>query len=312
MGALILVWFVYLFNVLSMAVRVHKLDPVDVRNETIHSAGRDLANLRQVAAAAASSRNAGVAVSAPKQEEPKEKATNSSFSLPNNLGGLPLDYQEIILEQQRAAADAAVGIKPKPRRPGWQPNPFGHMVEPEDFLGVSQKRPANVSLSRPPPPPHQILKAYLEPIDKSTWNLQPLPVRQVTANDLTLVEYPKLNSCQRLPEQWPVDDYPDEDPFLPWIHDVFPTHDGKFLQFVAQNKRRCHTGTTPDEEAILEQMAPQVALFQHVPIQKLANLSTPESPRYRLTSHEQADPESVSTRFICRFKPSGEINFFLI
>jgi hypothetical protein len=42
-----------------------------------------------------------------------------------------------------------------------------------------------------------------------------------------------------LPEQWPVDEYPDADPFLPWIHDVFPTDDGKLIQFVAQNKRRC-------------------------------------------------------------------------
>jgi hypothetical protein len=146
----------------------------------------------------------------------------------------------------------------------------------------------------------------MEPIDRTTWDIKPLPVRQTIKEQLNVVRYPRLNSCQRLPEQWPVDEYPDEDPFLPWIHDVFPTHDGTAIQFVAQNKQRCHTGTTDEEEAILEHTAPQIALFQHVPLKKLDDST---NPRFRLSSHEEADPESVSTRFICRFKPSGDITF---
>lgn len=87
-------------------------------------------------------------------------------------------------------------------------------------------------------PGDRILTAYLEPIDRSTWKKKPLPPRTSTAEDLKEVRFRRLNSCQRLLEQWPVDDYPTSDPFLPWIHDVFPTHDGKFIQFIAQNRRR--------------------------------------------------------------------------
>ena len=154
---------------------------------------------------------------------------------------------------------------------------------------------------------NQILTAYIEITDRSAWDTRPLPVRNVKAEDLIKTEFPKLGSCSKLPEQWPVDDYPDADPFLPWIHDVFPTEDGKFIQFVAQNRRRCHTGTTEEEKLILDHNGPQVALFQHVPLKKLE--SETEEPRYRLSSHEDADPESIDTRFICRFKPSGDITF---
>ena len=149
-----------------------------------------------------------------------------------------------------------------------------------------------------------ILKAYLEPIDQDQWNVKPLPVRTQTAKDLEEVHYPQLNSCSRLPEQWPVDNYPDNDPFLPWIHDVFPTHDGKFVQFVAQNKRRCNTGSTDKDTATLKHTQPQLSLFQHVPVKRLEK--TADGTRYRLSTHEEADEDGVETRFICRFKPTME------
>lgn len=93
-----------------------------------------------------------------------------------------------------------------------------------------------------------------------------------------------------------------------WIHDVFPTDNGKFIQFVAQNKRRCQTGTTPDQVDMLEKMQPQIALFQHVPIQRMRNSShtEQEETRYKLTSHENADPDGIETRFICRFSTGQE------
>ena len=65
-------------------------------------------------------------------------------------------------------------------------------------------------------------------------------------------------------------------------------------------------------------MRPQVSLFQHVPVKKISvteedreidetidgtnGASMKEEPRYRLASHEDADPEGMETRFICRFK----------
>jgi hypothetical protein len=203
--------------------------------------------------------------------------------------------------------------KPKPKakimRPNWRGEPWAHMVEPEVLV---EKDPieskSKQDSTQHTVPEDQVLTAYVEPINEKEWEIKPLPVRDVTASDLTKITYRKLNSCSKLPEQFPVDDYPDDDTFLPWIHDVFPTEDGKFIQFVAQNRRRCNTGHTPDEEAILEHNAPQVALFQHVALKKI-DTSTPDTPRYRLSSHEDADPESIDTRFICRFKPSGDITF---
>jgi hypothetical protein len=172
------------------------------------------------------------------------------------------------------------------------------------MLQKEENRKLGNYLDRRQVPENQMLAAYLEETDQSQWETRPLPSRTPKAADLTKRQYPRLNSCSKLMEQWPVDDSPvDEDPFLPWIHDVFPTHDGKFIQFVAQNKNRCHTGTTDEEEAILHWMKPQTALFEHIPLKRLSD------GRYRLSSHEDADPESVSTRFICKFKPSGDITF---
>lgn len=169
--------------------------------------------------------------------------------------------------------------------------------------------------------PEYVLKAYLEPLNFDEWETQPLPLRaKAQANLLKEVAYPRLNSCSKLTQQFPVDDTPtDQDPFLPWIHDVFPTADGKFIQFVAQNKRRCHTGK--HELDIIRFMAPQAALFQHVHVKRVPDpdnmnnndidshndLISRNSSRYKISdSHEDADLDGMTTRFICRFKPSME------
>lgn len=245
---------------------------------------------------------------------PKEAA-----ALQEKLRDLTMKLEEKTNEEEEKAAASSHAEriekkkKPKMMRPGFQPNPHGHMVAPEVIVpgngdgGSKTATDSSVGRTRTIPK-DQVLAAYLEPIDRSTWGTKPLPVRDVRAEDLTEILYPRLNSCSKLPEQWPVDDYPDEDPFLPWIHDVFPTDDGKYIQFIAQNKRRCHTGTTDEEELIREHTAPHVALFQHVPLKRLET-STSTTQRYRLSSHEDADPESIATRFICRFKPSGDVTF---
>merc|ERR1719162_1739609 len=126
------------------------------------------------------------------------------------------------------------------------------MVSPDIlFEGALKIEDQDSASFRQDIPDDRFLTAYLEVTNRSVWNEKPLPVRTSKAEDLIKTRFPKLRSCSKLPEQWPVDDYPDADPFLPWIHDVFPTNDGKFIQFVAQNRRRCHTGTTEDEEKIL-------------------------------------------------------------
>jgi len=51
-------------------------------------------------------------------------------------------------------------------------------------------------------------------------------------------------------------------------------------------------------------MQPNVALFQHIPIQRVTTSYSTDQQRYRLCSHKEADPDGIETRFICRFKPS--------
>ena len=147
-----------------------------------------------------------------------------------------------------------------------------------------------------------VLTAYLEKVDQDEWEINPLPMRKnAKSNLLKEIEYKGLNSCSRLTSQWPVDDYPDDDPFLPWIHDVFPSADGSVINFIAENKRRCHAGQKSEELRNLSvHMQPQVSLFQHVPIKRV------NDTRYRLASHEDADVDGMQTRFICGFKPTME------
>lgn len=152
-------------------------------------------------------------------------------------------------------------------------------------------------------PDDRVLRAYIEPSDQSSWDIKPLPVRTTSADNLQTIDYPQLSSCSKLTEQWPVDNYPEQDPFLPWIHDVFPTADGKMIQFIAQNRRRCDTGMKDEDRKKIMHRQPQLSLFQHVPIKRL------DGGRYRLSDHEDADDDAMETRFICRFKPSMEETF---
>ena len=181
-----------------------------------------------------------------------------------------------------------------------------------------------------------ILTAYCEQVNQTTWETKPLPTRNGSHTRQTLfqINYPHVNSCKALPSQLPIDTPPvDLDPFLPWIHDVFPSYDGSNVIFVAQNRRRCYNGQrrlrmaekvpkgviAHKEYVHLDYgknyfMRPQAALFQHVPVKKVnveeetedggssSSEEGEEEPRYRLASHEEADEDGMETRFICRFK----------
>jgi hypothetical protein len=107
------------------------------------------------------------------------------------------------------------------------------------------------------------------------------------------------------------------DPYLPWIHDVFPSQDGSRIEFVAQNKRRCRTGSKFTKD--VDRLVPQVALMQSVSVQRLneeqaralaPELWHPDSssldptnplPRYRLAPYNESSEDGKFTRFICRF-----------
>ncbi|KAI2510192.1 glycosyltransferase [Fragilaria crotonensis] len=96
----------------------------------------------------------------------------------------------------------------------------------------------------PPTIPRErpVMTAFME--DPSTINLEmkPLPPRTSAKQQLIEKQYSKVTTCGTLFETFPIDEYPETDPYLPWIHDVFPDSNGTFVHFVAQNRRRCQTG----------------------------------------------------------------------
>jgi hypothetical protein len=172
----------------------------------------------------------------------------------------------------------------------------------------------------------------------------PLPLRTNSPGDLLPFVYPNLQTCHDVPSKIPVDrglqldkdgkplvwnvgDTPtpedfamqeapycpvDADPYLPWLHDVFPSVDGSKIIFIAQNKRRCNSGTKFRKD--LKRLEPQVALMQPISVQRIsedeARAIAPElwhpeqvdkTPRYRLAPYEESAEDGQSTRFICRF-----------
>ena len=160
-----------------------------------------------------------------------------------------------------------------------------------------------------------VLTAYIQKSEKNDDNETSLKLYQLEYpqaysyleedTNLSGNRNPKNNGATIYP--FPIiDDYPDGDPFLPWIHDVHPSHDGSSIKIYAQNRRRCHTGE--DNVELMKQLEPQMALFQPIAIatepSDSSNIDTETSSkyRYRVSSYKDANPKTKETRFICRFK----------
>lgn len=155
-----------------------------------------------------------------------------------------------------------------------------------------------------------VLTAYLEPPETliETGNAHNPLVRNTSSSRLRSVSFPNTGNCTTLMQNFPVDDFPLDDPFLPWIHDYFPSVDRRSLHFVAQNRRKCDTGV--HNKQTMKFWTPQVALFQGIPIVvKSAATSTQQSkgeiPENNATifqlSSSFREATHNSTRFQCRF-----------
>ena len=183
-----------------------------------------------------------------------------------------------------------------------------------------------------------VLSAYTEPPSSTNvWYLDPaadqlkpkipLPMRTLSTRNITRIKFPRMSYssmdatskiCSSVPSLLPIDEFGSTimDPYLPWIHDLFISQDGTDVNIIAQNKRRCHKGILHRSE--MKFWEAQVALFQPVAIKRLnSTIDDDHIPRtsrghrkngsgsdvkYRLSTHEEADPDGVETRFICRFK----------
>ncbi len=144
------------------------------------------------------------------------------------------------------------------------------------------------------------LTAYLEPPSTLTYtktnSRRPWFARNTTAAALKVIEFPRRQICDRtriLPDL-PIDDFPTDDPFLPWLHDYFVSEDGRHIRFVAQNKRRCDTGDQHSHTMAFWE--PQVTLFQSIPV--VTEPNDKEKFRFATSLEEATHP---ATRFQCRF-----------
>ena len=158
----------------------------------------------------------------------------------------------------------------------------------------------------------------------------PITPRDTAKRDLLVeIKYGDAESCIDFPSRLPVDSIryenvqqkmpllldrellleqaehcpSDADPFLPWIHDIIPSHDGKTIGFVAQNKRMCNTGLVYLKEA--ERMESQVALLQPVSVKRVKD-KIDGTVRYKITDRKDADDDGKETRFICVFHGTGK------
>lgn len=163
----------------------------------------------------------------------------------------------------------------------------------ESFYALKQHRLQNLKRNQQTKNVLKLLTAYLEPTASLDTGVSPLPMRKIRSSELKKVKFQTTHDrCSRLMEEFPVDDFPLEDPFLPWIHDYFPSADSKYIQFVAQNRRRCDTGE--DHEDTMKFWEPQIALFQPIPVIAEENGSFRLSPNLGVATHKE-------TRFQCHF-----------
>ena len=173
------------------------------------------------------------------------------------------------------------------------------------------------------------LMAYLEQplptLDPNSTEIPRLPSRRFNRpENLTRIVY-QIAKCASIPNAFPVmvpptaleeleyhQRRPDakcpvlQDPFLPWIHDVFVGSSSSgnaelVLHVVAHNQRRCHTDPKVYHDR-LARLEPQVTLMQSVPMKRVKGMDSSNRTlkiQYQLTSLEDANAKE--TRFICQF-----------
>lgn len=140
---------------------------------------------------------------------------------------------------------------------------------------------------------------FMEPPSTLDTQSRPLPPRRTEARLLQARYYPNVTcSPEGMVSNLPIDDFPTDDPYLPWIHDYFiVAKQPDEVRFVAQNRRRCETGKGKD--SLMKFWEPQIALFQPIPVDVVSG-----SQRVRLGNPSPVNAtksNNKETRFLCRF-----------
>lgn len=159
----------------------------------------------------------------------------------------------------------------------------------------------------------KVLTAFIESTDTVQGDYYPLPRRTTHRSQLTKKEFPAVQSCETLTQDFGkiVNSFGNfsstqNDPYLPWLHDFSLSNDNSRLIFVSQNRRNCDTGK--DRKEIMEFWSPQLSLFQSVPIARTDHQNGSSSFRIAGDTDKSTDDETIipETRFLCRFHSNSE------
>jgi hypothetical protein len=146
------------------------------------------------------------------------------------------------------------------------------------------RAPSPTLMKRP-----KVLPLTIYSENMADWQQGQLPLPRRKPGNLVKREYPQATCAQNLP----IDEFPNDDAYLPWIHDYFVSKKDTEVRFIAQNKRRCNAGHDESNKF----WEPQVALFQPISIQKVVDSD-------KRTHYKLATPETATyheTRFLCFF-----------
>ena len=175
------------------------------------------------------SRNKGVS----ERERTKRKISNNAFLLVVAIMIPPLVYLNLNLARTEIKTQQTVAFKNKL-------DEFLEISSANNNSNFGVQEPVNIATSFVDHRNYNqnlVLTAYLEPPGSLivTGNDSDPFVRDTSSSKLRSISFSNASDCTTFLQNFPVDEFPLDDPFLPWIHDYIPSVDGKSLQFVAQN-----------------------------------------------------------------------------
>lgn len=234
---------------------------------------------------------------------PDETKGNKGMNIEESLGGKGNENDMDERANHKDDDDQQIPPPPLPdeeTEPNNQQDTTQQRLEKPESTTIQAVLPTQPAPQDTIEPVKKILTLFLESRNSLDETTKPLPIRTTTADALKRIEFPEVTSCLDIPRRFPVNQFPDNDPFLPWIHDYFVTNDRRAVQFVAGNKRRCETGE--GKEVVMAYYQAQISLFQPVPVARIARTNqTEDEPRYRLAAPDEPGLVANETRFQCRF-----------
>jgi hypothetical protein len=150
---------------------------------------------------------------------------------------------------------------------------------------------------------------YRDPTAQAPKPKRPFLRRSIHSRESTKHSFPKMNYssfkmmsslCKKGPLLLPIDPFGTaiQDPYRPWIQDVFLSNDRAHVHVLARNRQQCHMGKNHLHK--MKYWEGQLVLFQHEASKQLVDTkdyNKDDTVQYRLCSHEEANSNALETQF---------------